>query len=399
MTRKDEGAAKRRRRLRTATALLIAIVIGLAVYWQTYDRYWVSTNDAYVAGNIVPVQAQTLGTVAQVRARRTEYVHEGEVLATLQGSRAQLTLRHAVATLGTEIRQVRGLFARTQALRLAEQAKIREQALLQNDLNRYKKSLAIGAVSAIRVQDTKDKIQIMRTQVAGIASQITGADALIRGATVVNNPLVQAAAARVETADLAWQRRIIRAPVSGFVAQRAVYPGSQVAPGHTLFTIVPLTDLWVVANVKETRMGEVRPGDRVTLTSYYYGHKVRYRGQVLGLVPGAGSAFSILPPENATGNYIHIVERVPVRIGLTPQQLLYHPLRPGLSMIAHIHLSDTAHSLLEPLTQTPVRNYQTGIYQGQLRRAKNLVRALLSTGLDGTRKAKKQLTASQALHP
>lgn len=378
VTRRDEGATKpRRRRLQAATGLLIALLTGAVIYWHLYGRYWVSTNDAYVAGNIVPVQAQTTGTVADVWARRTEYVHAGEVLATLQGVRAHLTLRRTLATLGAEVRKVRGLRAHVQALRLEKQGKIREQSLLQHDLNRYTRSLSIGAVSAIRVQDTEDKIRIIRTQVAEIASQLRGAAALVRGVTVANNPLVRAAAARVEAADLAWQRRVIRAPISGFVAQRAIYPGSQVASGHTLFTIVPLTDLWVVANVKETRMGEVRPGDQVILTSYYYGRAIRYRGEVLGLVPGAGSAFSILPPENATGNYIHIVERVPVRIGLIRRELLHHPLRPGLSMIAHIHLSGAAHSILAPLTKTPVQTYQTHVYQGQLRRARRLAMAAL----------------------
>ena len=151
-----------------------------------------------------------------------------------------------------------------------------------------------------------------------------------------------------------------------------------VHPDQHLFSVVPLNDLWVVANVKETAMRHVRPGQNVQLTSYYYGGDVHYHGKVLGLLPGAGSAFSILPPENATGNYIHIVERVPVRIALPAAELAQHPLRPGLSMVAEIHWTlSQKHSVLKALTTTPIRGYQTHIYQGELRHARQRAAAII----------------------
>ncbi|MHB1804901.1 MAG: efflux RND transporter periplasmic adaptor subunit, partial [Acidithiobacillus ferrooxidans] len=215
-------------------------------------------------------------------------------------------------------------------------------------------------------------------QVAAAQAALKGTQAIIAGTSLQTNPLVRQAAAQFEQADIQWQRRVVRAPVSGYVAERTVYPGLMVHPDQRLFSVVPLNDLWVVANVKETAMRHVHPGQSVHLTSDYYGGDVRYHGEVLGLLPGAGSAFGILPPENATGNYIHIVERVPVRIALSAAELAQYPLRPGLSMVAGIHWTRSQkHSVLKPLTTTPVRGYQTAIYNRELRHARQRAAAVI----------------------
>lgn len=381
MARRPE-AVTRRARLRWVVAALAGVLAVGFGYWFFYGRHYAGTNDAYVSGNIVPVQAQTRGTATAVFVRRTQRVRKGEVLVRLQGSRARLSLDKAEAVLGTTVRRVRALFAQVAALKLHLRSLELARAEKEHDLTRYRNALASGAVSAIRMANTSDEIRTLSAQIAASAAQLKGTEAIVQGATIATNPLVRTAAVRLEAADLAFQRRDIRAPVSGFVAGRSVYPGSQVVPGQTLFTIVPLTDLWVVANIKETRMGSVRPGQRVTLTSDYYGGGVVYHGVVLGLLPGAGSAFSILPPDNATGNYIHIVERVPVRISLAGQDLVAHPLRPGLSMDVHVHLAHSGRSLWAPLTQTPLKDYQTAIYRGELQRAQRLVAGILSPGQD-----------------
>lgn len=382
MGRAIEGKAHapgtRGARVRWAVALIVLVVLGLFLYWVLYARFYAGTDDAYVTGDLVPVDAQVTGTAAEVFVRRTQFVHKGERLALLQADRSHLALRRARAALGSAARHVRALFARARALRWRRQALEWDRARLVHDLARYRRSLSIGAVSAMRVEDAQLRIRALNAEIGETRAQWDGARALVRDTTVANNPLVRVAIARLEVADLAWQRRVIRAPVSGFIGQRTMYPGTEIHAGQRLFTIVPLDDLWVVANIKETHMRDVRPGDRVRLTSAYYGSGVVYRGVVLGLVPGAGSAFSILPPDNATGNYIHIVERVPVRIGLRSSQLAAHPLRPGLSMTVRVRAHQRGRSLLMPLTTRAGSHDQTRIYRQELRRAQALAAHILA---------------------
>ncbi len=359
----------RRRRVRGAAAGVGVVLLALFLYWLFYARYYAVTDDAYVTGDLVPVEAQTAGTAQAVWVRRTEFVHKGEPLAILQGDRARIALHRARARLGATVRHVRALFADVQALDFTLTADRWRRARLIGDLARYRRSLAAGAVSAIRVADTRMRLRALDAQIKALRAQRLAQETLVAARSVARNPLVRAAAAQVAAADLAWQRRVIRAPIAGFIGARAVYPGTLVHSGERLFTIVPLDDLWVVANIKETRMRAVRPGQRVTLTSAYYGRGVVYQGRVLGLAPGAGSAFSILPPDNATGNYIHIVERVPVRIGLDPRALRAHPLRPGLSMTVQVRVHRHGRSVLAPLTAATASHETTPIYTGELRKA------------------------------
>lgn len=368
---------RRTRHLLGITLAFALIGLGGAAWWYFHGRYRVITNDAYVTGNIIPVEDQTPGTVSKVLVEDTEFVQAGQVMARLNADRAHLRLLHAEAQLGATVRQVRRFFAEVAELQQKVDSKAAHLAQLQHDLVRYERSLPDGAVSAIRVQNTEDEIKTVQAQVGATQAALQGVSAIVSGTTLTTNPLVRQAAAHLEAVEIEWQRRDIRAPVSGYVAQRGAYPGITVHPGQHLFAIVPLNDLWVIANVKETDMENVRPGQAVRLTSYYYGDKVHYHGKVLGLNPGAGSAFSILPPENATGNYIHIVERVPVRIGIPRRELMAHPLRPGLSMIARISLEPPRHSVLQPLTRTPVQGYQTSIDSRGLQQARGLVAAII----------------------
>ncbi len=392
MGRPAEGKARapgrRGTRARWAMALIGLAVVGLFLYWALYARFYAGTDDAYVTGELVPVEAQVTGTAAEIFVRRTQFVRKGERLAVLQADRSRLALDRARAALGREARHVRALFARARALRWHLRALRWDRARLARDLARYRQSVGEGAVSVMRVEDTQLRLRALDAEIGETRAQREGARALVRATTVAGNPLVRAAVARLEAADLAWQRRVIRAPVSGFIGQRAVYPGTQIHGGQRLFTIVPLNNLWVVANIKETQMRDVRPGDRVRLTSAYYGSDVVYHGVVLGLAPGAGSAFSILPPDNATGNYIHIVERVPVRIGLKSAQLAAHPLRPGLSMTVRVRVRRRGRSSLMPLTTRAGRHGRTRIYRRELRRARVLASRILARSGEGEAAAK-----------
>jgi len=358
--------------------VLILLALAWGVWWFLVGSQRVRTNDAYVQGNIVPVQAQTEGTIRRVYVENTEYVHAGQLLASVQGDRSYLALKASEAALGRTVRELRREFAEVERLQHSLDAQKAEYAKLGDNLARYRKAQAGDAVAGIRITDTQADMRALRAQMGATRAEQAAALALVGNTTVSDNPLVRAAVARVERAYLAWARRDLRAPVSGYVAERHAYPGLRVHPGQQLFSVVPLDTLWVVANVKETEMAQVHPGDPVRLTSYYYGDSVVYHGVVEGLVPGAGSAFSILPPQNATGNYIHIVERVPVRISLPAKALERHPLRPGLSMVARIDIdARRTHSVLAPLTKTPVQGYATAIYTREMRQAQQLAQRII----------------------
>ncbi|MCE5360293.1 efflux RND transporter periplasmic adaptor subunit [Candidatus Igneacidithiobacillus taiwanensis] len=374
-------ASNRSRRKYLLVGLVLALLLmGWAVWWVLIGSQRICTNDAYVEGNITPVQAQSAGTIRHVYVESTEYVRAGTILASLQGDRSLLALRASEAALGRTVRQLRREFAAVHEIQGKLRAQQAQLGKLRDDLQRYRGAAGSGAVAAIQIANTGQDMAALQAEMAATQAKLQAAQALVGGTTLQNNPQVRAAVAELERRYIDWARRDLRAPVSGFVAQRSAYPGLMVHPGERLFTIVPLDDLWVVANVKETEMAQLRPGQPVRLESYYYGSRVLYHGVVQGLVPGAGSAFAVLPPENATGNYIHIVERVPIRIALLPAELRRHPLRPGLSMIAQIAIHDAkgAKTVLQPITQTPTRGYRTQIYAGELAQARHLARAIIA---------------------
>ena len=360
--------------------ILALLLMGWAAWWVLVGSQRIATNDAYVEGNVTPVQAQSAGTIRRVYVENTEYVRAGTILASLQGDRSLLALQASEAALGRTVRQLRQEFAavqETQAKLRAQQAQLTK---LRDDLQRYRGAQASGAVATIQIANTVQDVNALQAEIAATAAKRQAAQALVGGTTLQNNPQVRAVVAELERRYIDWARRDLRAPISGFVAQRSAYPGLMIHPGERLFTIVPLDDLWVVANVKETEMDQLRPGQPVRLESYYYGDRVIFHGTVQGLLPGAGSAFAVLPPENATGNYIHIVERVPIRISLRPAELRRHPLRPGLSMIARIAIDDNkeAKTVLQPITTTPNRGYHTKIYTGELLQAQQLAQKIIA---------------------
>lgn len=373
-------------RRRTRRLLLITVFFAFAglayLGWRwLHGRFWVSTSDAYVTGNLVPLKAQTRGTVAEIRVENTQYVRQGEVLVRLNGLQAQLALERTEANLAETVRHVQNLFSQTDALRQGIVAQQADLARLRHDLARYRSVLAEGAVSAQEVQNVEDQLRVLKAKLGMSQAQLRGAETAIRGTTVMDNPLVIQAANALKQAYLDHVRRDIRAPISGFVAKRSINPGDQVQPGTPLLAIVPLDYLWVEANIKETQMGQVQPGQPVDLRVDFYGSSITYHGKVLGLNAGTGSVFGVLPPENATGNYIHIVERVPVRVGLLPQELRAHPLRPGLSVLARVHIKHPGGSILQPLTQTPQTLYQTPIYMNQLSGAQSIIDRVIRDNL------------------
>ncbi|MGZ5029233.1 MAG: efflux RND transporter periplasmic adaptor subunit [Methylobacter sp.] len=371
---------RQHRGYRLLLVMAAALLVGLITlaYWWAVARHTVITNDAYITGNLAPLKSQTSGTVVDVRVDNTQYVQQGDVLVRLDGLQAQVALERAEANLADSVRQIETAFSQADMLRQKLAAKEAMLHRSQRDLARYRSVADDGAVSAQQIEDSEFQVRELEADVRQIRAELGGAEALIQNTSPADNPKVLQAVAALKQAYLDNARQQIVAPVSGFVAKRTIQPGEQVRPETPLLAIVPLDYLWVEANFLEDELTNVQPGQPVEITVDLYGSNVVYHGEVQGLAAGTGSVFGLLPPDNATGNYIHIVERVPVRIGLRAEELKANPLRPGLSAVVRIDTSRPGRSVLEPLTTTPASAYKTEVYDHQLDGAEALIQKIIA---------------------
>lgn len=363
-----------RRAIRNRRKLLLGIVATLAVasavsyagYWWFVGRFWVVTDNAFVTGNLIPVYSDATGVVSQVFKEETERVEEGEPLMALDRQRAQAALGQAEGELGRAVRNVGALFA---ARRQACQKIASRRALLdkvRHDVARYRQALTTGSVSKQVMQNAEDQMAALEADLQEARAELRSSEARVSGATRKRHPEIEAAKAKFSEAYIEFARQRIKAPVSGYVAKRKAQVGLRVKPGDQLLTIVPLDHLWVEANLWESSMRSVRPGQPVRVNVDLYGRSQTYHGAVEGLVPGAGSVFALLPPDNATGNFIHIVQRVPVRISLRADEIAKQPLRPGLSTVIAIDVRDAGRSPNAALTEVSSKEYKTTVFQDDL---------------------------------
>ena len=376
----EEAPAARRMNPRRKRALLgiTAVVVVAGLGWAVYDwlvlSHFEDTDNAYVQGNLVQITPQIGGTVTAIYADETDRVQAGQPLVRLDPQDANVALAQAEAALGQAVRQVRTLYVNNASLaaqirlREADVAKARSQlATAQQDLARRQGLAGGGAVSGEElsharagVTSAQSALDAAQAAVGAAREQLASNQALTEGTPVEQHPSVQAAAARLREAWLAAHRTALPAPVSGYVSKRSVQLGQRVAPGAPLMAVVPLDQLWVDANFKESQLRSIRVGQPVRLTADVYGAKVVYDGKVAGLGIATGAASALLPAQNATGNWIKVVQRVPVRIALDAAQLQAHPLRVGLSMLVRVDVADQRGVALastaraEPLAQTQV---------------------------------------------
>ncbi|MBS0222950.1 MAG: efflux RND transporter periplasmic adaptor subunit [Proteobacteria bacterium] len=324
--------------------VILAVAAAFALYWFLYAVYFVSTDDAYVGGDLVAVTARAPGAVIGLHADNTQAVRRGQLLISLDPVEAQVAVDAAKAELARTVRSVRAAFARVEQARaqLASAEVARTQ--VQNDLRR--REAAGNAVSREELAHARSGVVAAEAAVQAAQGTLTQALSAVQGTEIANNPDVLAAAARLRQAAIQLAHMSIRAPVDGVVAQRTVQIGQHIAAGTPLMAVVPLNTVWVDANFKEVQLADVRIGQKATITSDIYGSGVEYHGRVQGLGAGSGNAFALLPPQNATGNWIKIVQRVPVRIALDPKELRRHPLRVGLSVTVSIDVSDTSGSMV-----------------------------------------------------
>jgi len=342
------------------TAALLVLALLVLAWWLLYARYYESTDDAYVAGDLVNVMAQVSGTVVAIGADETDRVQAGEELVRLDATDARIALQDAEQQLARTVRQTRTVFANRDQLTAVVSQRQADLARAESDFNRRKNLAASGAVSGEELGHARDALNAARDALTAAQKNLAAGTALVGHTGVADNPDVQAAATQVERAWLTLVRTSVRAPVSGFVAKRGVQLGERIAPGGPLMAIVPLERLRVDANFKEVQLRRMRLGQPAEVTADLYGGHVTYHGRVEGLGMGTGAAFALLPAQNATGNWIKVVQRVPVRITLDPKELEAHPLRIGLSTKVTVDVRNASGpQLAQAPRQEPVLTTQT----------------------------------------
>jgi len=365
-----------RQKALTLAAVAVAAALGYGGYEWFSGRHQESTDNAYVQGNVVQITPQIGGTVTAILADDTDFVKAGQPLVRLDAADAKMALSLAEANLAQAVRQVRMLYASNTTLEAQISVREGDVVRAQNDISRVSEDLArrqsisgVGAVSAEEIahlqsqlRQSQSALATAKAAVLAARDQLQSAQTMTDNTQVPSHPSVQAAAAKVREAYLALHRATLPAPVDGYVAKRSVQLGQRVAAGSPLMSVVALNALWVDANFKEAQLRNIRIGQPVTLTADVYGKKVDYKGTVVGLGAGTGAAFSLLPAQNATGNWIKVVQRVPVRIALDPAQVRAHPLRVGLSMEATVDVTTQDGKSLADAPQA-ASAVQTDVYE------------------------------------
>jgi membrane fusion protein, multidrug efflux system len=341
---------RRQKWLVLLTVALIVVALLVGAWWLFYGSHYQNTDDAYVAGDLVNIMPQVSGTVVSIGADETDLVKAGQELIKLDPTDMRIALQDAEQQLARTVRQTRTVFANRDQLTAIVSQRRADLSRAQADFDRRKNLAASGAVSGEELGHARDELKAAQDGLVAAQKNLAASVALVGQTGVADNPDVQAAATQVEKAWLNLQRTSVRAPVSGYVAKRGVQLGDHIAPGAPLMAIVPLERMRVEANFKEVQLRRMRLGQPAKVVADLYGGKVEYHGTVQGIGLGTGAAFALLPAQNATGNWIKVVQRVPVRVILEPKQLSEHPLRIGLSTTAKVDVHDD-HG--EQLAQAP----------------------------------------------
>ncbi|MBS0225973.1 MAG: efflux RND transporter periplasmic adaptor subunit [Proteobacteria bacterium] len=394
---KDTPLQNKRRKMLMLIAI-VAIVLGAAwLLWHLLVGRWSeNTDDAYVQGDVVTITPQVGGTVTRIGVDDGMKVVAGQVLVGFDTNDSDLAYAQAEAALGSAVRQVRAQYRAAEAGGAdidAREATVKQaQAAVdvaRQDVARRTGLVATGAVSSEELAHARAQLETAQANLAAAQAAVSGARentarsrVLIDNSTIRDNPAVAAAASQLRQAYLARQRSSVLSPISGYVAKRSVQLGQRVAPGTPMMAIIPLDQVWVDANFKETQLTKLRLNQRVELTSELYGDKVVYHGTLASLGMGTGSAFSVLPAQNASGNWIKIVQRVPVRILLDKKELQEHPLRLGLSMDVKVNLHDKGDGLL-PTTTPTQPHLMTDAYDSALSKADAAVEHVIDDNLGG----------------
>ncbi|KTC79303.1 efflux RND transporter periplasmic adaptor subunit [Legionella cherrii] len=363
------------------TIMVIVLFIFLFLYWLFVWRIEVYTNDAYVQGNQVYIKSLKPGFVTGIYTDDSFLVKKGQLLVSLNETDSLIALEKAKKKLAKTVRDVCQAFH--DVFVLAAEIEVRKAVLLKSQQNLKHRYDVIGAkaISLEDYQNAQDDLKAAAAALKRAKNNYQKALAFVQGTSIAEHPWVQAAAQEVRNAWVQLYRCKIYAPVDGLVAQRTIQVGMWISPKEPLMAIIPLDQVWVNANFKETQLKKMRIGQKVTFTSDLYGSNVVYHGTIVGLPGGAGNVFSLLPPENLSGNWIKIVQRLPVRVALNQDELKKYPLRIGLSLEVTANLSNQNGPLV-PTSTTGSPHYVTDIFQKEEIGNEHLIAHIIQSNLD-----------------
>ena len=375
-TSSNNKSQQRKKGLSIFILLLLLIAIGSAAYWYFFIKGFEETEDAYVSGNQVMVSAQVAGNISKINVDNMDPVQAGDVLLELDDTNAKLSFEQAKSNLANAVRQVSQLNYTVKQLKSAVRANEITLAQAQGNLNRRVQLVKDGAIDKESFQHAKEAVELAKANLTTSQNQLEANQALLLDGPLSEQPQIQSAVSNFKQAWLNLERTKIRSPIKGYVARRNAQVGQAVSVGGALMAVVTTDQMWLDANFKETQLTHMRIGQPVKIHFDLYGKDKTFDGKVVGIEMGTGSAFSLLPTQNATGNWIKVVQRVPVRIQLDPQQLAENPLRIGLSATVKVDVSDSQGETLR--NQAPTTTlYSTNVLQYDESAVNNLIESII----------------------
>ena len=375
-TSSNNKSQQRKKGLSIFILLLLLISIGSAAYWYFFIKGFEETEDAYVSGNQVMVSAQVAGNISKINVDNMDPVQAGDVLLELDDTNAKLSFEQAKSNLANAVRQVSQLNYTVKQLKSAVRANEITLAQAQGNLNRRVQLVKDGAIDKESFQHAKEAVELAKANLTTSQNQLGANQALLLDGPLSEQPQIQSAVSNLKQAWLNLERTKIRSPIKGYVARRNAQVGQAVSVGGALMAVVTTDQMWLDANFKETQLTHMRIGQPVEIHFDLYGKDKTFNGKVIGIEMGTGSAFSLLPTQNATGNWIKVVQRVPVRIQLDPQQLAENPLRIGLSATVKVNITDSQGETLRD--QAPATTlYSTNVLQYDESAVNNLIESII----------------------
>ena len=375
-TSSNNKSQQRKKGLSIFILLLLLIAIGSAAYWFFFIKGFEETEDAYVSGNQVMVSAQVAGNISKINVDNMDPVQAGDVLLELDDTNAKLSFEQAKSNLANAVRQISQLNYTVKQLKSAVRANEITLAQAQGNLNRRVQLVKDGAIDKESFQHAKEAVELAKANLTTSQNQLEANQALLLDGPLSEQPQIQSAVSNLKQAWLNLERTKIRSPIKGYVARRNAQVGQAVSVGGALMAVVTTDQMWLDANFKETQLTHMRIGQPVEIHFDLYGKDKTFNGKVVGIEMGTGSAFSLLPTQNATGNWIKVVQRVPVRIQLDPQQLAENPLRIGLSATVKVNVSDSQGETLR--NQAPGTTlYSTNVLQYDESAVNNLIESII----------------------
>ena len=375
-TSSNNKSQQRKKGLSIFILLLLLISLGSAAYWYFFIKGFEETEDAYVSGNQVMVSSQVAGNIAKINVDNMDPVQAGDVLLELDDTNAKLSFEQAKSNLANAARQVSQLNYTVKQLKSAVRANEITLAQAQGNLNRRVQLVKDGAIDKESFQHAKEAVELAKANLTISQNQLGANQALLLDGSLSEQPQIQSAVSNLKQAWLNLERTKIRSPIKGYVARRNAQVGQAVSVGGALMAVVTTEQMWLDANFKETQLTHMRIGQPVEIHFDLYGKDKTFNGKVVGIEMGTGSAFSLLPTQNATGNWIKVVQRVPVRIQLDPQQLAENPLRIGLSATVKVNVSDSQGETLRD--QVPATTlYSTNVLQYDESAVNNLIESII----------------------